>query len=123
MDTVKHHFSIAKSLAHFLDEQFKIGGLTFGVDPLLDFIPGIGDFFGLVLSLYIIWIAKQVQIPEKEITHMVFNVIFDFLIGLIPFLGIVGDVAFKANMKNIRILEKYMNEKSPAVVEAEIVSR
>ncbi len=98
---MKNHFSVARSLTHLLDEQFKIGRFSIGVDPLLDFIPGIGPFLGLILSLYIIWIAKQVRATEKEIGVMITNVVFDFILGLIPFLGFVGDAMFKANKKNL----------------------
>lgn len=113
-----NHFRFAKTLAHLLDEQFKIGGFSFGIDPLLDFIPGIGDVFALLLSLYIIWIAKQANVPSKEIAVMVRNVTIDFVLGLIPIIGYAGDFIYKANMRNIRILEKYM---SAPTIEGKIV--
>jgi hypothetical protein len=118
---VKNHFSVAKSLTHLLDEQFKIGRFSIGFDPLLDFIPGIGTFMGLLLSFYIIWIAKQVQVTDREINVMIVNVVFDFFIGLIPFLGFVGDALFKANKKNLKILEKYIYKDAKTILDAEII--
>jgi len=118
---VEKHYSVAKSLAHLLDEQFRVGCFSIGVDPLLDFIPGIGSFLGLLLSFYIVWIAKQARVSEKEIKHMRFNIIFDFILGLIPILGFIGDAMYKANKKNLKILEKYIHREE-IIINAEIIS-
>lgn len=114
------HYRTAKLLARVLDTQFKIGKFEFGLDPLLDFIPGLGGVITLILSLYIIWIAKAARVPDKEIGQMIRNVIFDFILGLIPVVGYVGDFFYKANIKNIAILEKYVKT---GVIEAEIVTK
>lgn len=100
-----------------MDEQFKIGGFSFGLDPLLDFIPGIGDVLAFLLSFYIVWIAKQAQVPEREIAVMIRNISIDFVIGLIPIVGYAGDFVFKANMRNLKILEKYLSP-SGVIIEA-----
>ena len=60
-----------------------------------------------ILSFYLVWIAYQLKIPQDKINEMIGNVVVDFVIGLIPFLGAVGDVFFKANTKNLKILKKY----------------
>lgn len=105
-----NHYRLAKFLTHLLDTQFSVGGISFGLDPLLDFIPGLGDVIGLVLSVYIIWIAKGLGVPEKEVAVMARNVIIDFIIGLIPVVGIVGDAFYKANVKNLRIIERHLEK-------------
>ncbi len=119
---MKTHFSIARSLSHFLDEQFTLGGFSLGIDPLLNFLPGIGNVLGLMLSFYIIWIAKQVNATDKDITLMMINIMLDFFLGIIPIIGFVGDAIFKANKKNLKILEKYIEKEVSTVLEAEIVS-
>ena len=50
---------------------------------------------------------------------MILNIIIDFIVGLIPFLGVIFDVAFKANLRNIKILEKYSHGK---FIEGKIIS-
>ena len=117
---MKNHFSFAKFLAHVLDEQFRIGRFSIGVDPFLDIIPGSGSLFGLILSFYIIWIAKKVNVTEKEISLMIMYVVFDFILGLIPFLGFIGDAFYKANKKNLSILEKYIHDE--VIIDADIIS-
>lgn len=113
------HFKVAKALSHLLDEQFKIGGFSFGLDPLLDFIPGIGDVLAMLLSFYIVWIAKEANVPSKEISVMIRNITIDFILGLIPIIGYAGDFIFKSNMMNLKILEKYL---SPSIIEGQIVA-
>lgn len=115
-----NHYSLAKSLATLLDSKFAIGKRSFGIDPLLDLVPGLGVVVSLLLSLYIVWVGITMKLPQKEIQRMIFNVVFDFILGLIPLVGLVGDFFYKANIRNIKILEKY---KSRKVLDAEIVAQ
>ncbi len=101
------HFRLASMAAELLDSRFKIAGFKFGIDPLLGFIPGLGDAVGLILSFYIVWIAMRMKIPENKIQRMITNVIFDFLIGLFPVVGDFADFAFKANSRNLEILKEF----------------
>ena len=114
-----NHISAARSVAQLLDNQFEFLGVRFGLDPILGVVPFLGDIISLVLSAYIIWIAYQMKVPGKEIGRMWQNVLFDFVLGAIPFIGDVSDFFFKANMKNLAILEKY--SKRETIIEADIV--
>jgi len=101
----------AKIFAKILDNQFEIGGVKFGLDPILDIIPWVGDIVGALLSLYILNIARGVGVSKGDMLRMILNIIIDFIVGLIPFLGVIFDVVFKANIRNIAILEKYSHGK------------
>ncbi|MBI3485869.1 DUF4112 domain-containing protein [Candidatus Daviesbacteria bacterium] len=105
-------------LAELLDSRFVVGRFKFGIDPLLDFIPGIGNILSLMLALYIIWVGAKFNIPADQLGKMMTNVMFDFLLGFIPVVGQAGDFFFRANLKNIEILKRYM----PNIVEGETVS-
>lgn len=115
---MKGHLRTAEALASLLDTKFTFFGITFGLDPLLDLVPWLGDVVGLILSSYLIWIGFTMRIPREELMRMVIHVIIDFLIGLVPFLGFVGDIFYKANIRNIKILKKYDEKK---IIEGEIV--
>ncbi|MEI6533202.1 MAG: DUF4112 domain-containing protein [Candidatus Roizmanbacteria bacterium] len=104
---MEKHLKIAKTLSILLDNRFSILGFRFGLDPILGLIPGGGDLITLFISLYVIWIAIGMKIPSKEVWRMVFHIIIDFLIGLIPFIGDLSDFFYKANIKNMKIVEKY----------------
>ncbi len=101
----------AKIFAKLLDSQFEIGGVRFGIDPILDIIPWFGDIAGAVLSLFILHTAWTAQVSKIDFMKMVLNIIIDFVVGAIPILGVIFDVIFKANMRNIKILEKYTHGK------------
>lgn len=109
----------AKIFAKLLDSQFEVGGVKFGLDPIIDLVPWIGDVVGTLLSLFILNTARQVQVSKIDMLKMILNIIIDFIVGLIPFLGVIFDVAFKANLRNIKILEKYSHGK---FIEGKIIS-
>jgi hypothetical protein len=101
----------AKIFSKLLDSQFNIGGVRFGLDPIIDLIPWVGDVIGALLSLFILHTAYKVGVSKKDFLKMILNIAIDFLVGLIPFLGVIFDVAFKANDKNVKILETYSHGK------------
>lgn len=109
----------AKFLAKLLDNQFEVGGVRFGLDPILDIIPYFGDIAGAALSLYILNIAREVGVSKIDIMKMIGNIVIDFIVGFIPLLGVIFDVIYKANAKNVVILEKYSHGK---FVEGQIIS-
>jgi hypothetical protein len=109
----------AKFLAKLLDNQFEVGGVRFGLDPILDFVPYLGDIAGAVLSFYILKTAHEVGVSKIDMLKMIGNVVIDFIVGFVPLLGVIFDVMYKANIRNIAILEKYSHGK---FVEGTIVS-
>ncbi len=102
-----YHFKFAKTLTHLLDKNFKFLGFRFGLDPILGLVPILGDLVSLLLSLYIVWIGIQLRVPREIITRMISNVVFDFTLGLIPVVGDLADFLYKANSRNLDLLEKY----------------
>ena len=101
------HLKNASRIAKLMDSQFSIFGVRFGLDTVSGLIPGFGDTVSLVLSLYLVWIGVQMKIPEREVRRMVFNLFFDYLVGIIPILGDIFDIYYKANIRNLEILKKY----------------
>lgn len=100
------HLKSAQKFAKLMDSQFSIFGIRFGLDSILGLIPGAGDISTLLLSLYLIWVGIKMKLPAKKILQMVFNIVVDTLIGAIPLVGDISDVFYKANIKNLRILEE-----------------
>ncbi|QHJ12047.1 hypothetical protein FX988_02289 [Paraglaciecola mesophila] len=99
----------AQKLAHMLDTAVGIPftKIRFGLDSLLGLIPGVGDLVTVGLSAHIIHLAGQMGAPMSLRVAMVRNAVFDFLIGLIPFVGDISDIFYKGNRKNIRLLETW----------------
>jgi hypothetical protein len=107
-----------RQLAWLMDSQFLIPGTTMrvGLDGLIGLIPGIGDFAGALISLYIIHQASRLGATRWMIARMLFNVLLEALIGLIPLLGDLFDIAFKANIRNLKLIGIDVN--SPAAAPA-----
>jgi len=75
------------------------------VDPLLGFVlPGIGDLIGSLVGLYVVGIAVRRKASPVIVARMLLNLAIDAGIGIVPLLGDVADIAFKANDKNLRLL-------------------
>lgn len=99
-----------RSLSHLLDNAFVIPGTNYriGIDPILGLIPGGGDTLTAAFSAYIIWEAARLGAPKAMLVRMFFNVIFDALLGIVPVFGDLFDLAWKANVKNLALLETHM---------------
>lgn len=99
------HIALASFLANILDSKFKILGIKFGANALIDLIPGFGDILAAVLSFYIVWIGIEMGLPGVKIFEMIKNIIIAFIIGIIPVIGDVGYIFYKPNIKNLEILK------------------
>lgn len=98
----------ARRIAKFLDTEFGIGRFKFGLDPILGLIPVVGDSLPLILSLYIVLTAFKFDISNFVIFRMLFNLLVDYVFGSIPLIGDIFDAAYKANVKNMKLLEKHV---------------
>jgi hypothetical protein len=104
--TIHKKIKIADDIVNLLENRFKILGYKFGIDPLIGFIPVLGDLIPFLISGYLIWIAYTEGLSYKIIGKMVFLVFLDFIIGIIPFIGDAFDFVFRAHLKNLEILKK-----------------
>jgi hypothetical protein len=84
-------------LAYWLDDRFRIPGtrLRMGLDGLLGLIPGIGDTATALVAAYIVLEASRLGVPKGTLARMIANVGIDFIIGLVPLAGDLGDFAWK----------------------------
>lgn len=92
-----------------LDNSIPIPGTRFrlGIDQIIGLVPGIGDLVGGVLSLYIIVEAWRLGVPRGLLARMGWNVAIDTLVGEIPLLGDLFDIGFKANIRNLALLDGF----------------
>ncbi|KAJ6261925.1 hypothetical protein Dda_2724 [Drechslerella dactyloides] len=100
-----------KRRAYRLDMSFgSFLGVRFGWGSVLGIIPLIGDGLDMLLALMVVRTATQVQLPTFLLLHMLINVAFDFVIGLIPFLGDLIDAGYKCNTRNAVLLERHLRQ-------------
>ncbi|NLA35261.1 MAG: DUF4112 domain-containing protein [Actinobacteria bacterium] len=101
-----------RALAWFLDDAIPFfGGRRIGADGFLSFIPGIGDAAGFGLSGVVILSAIRAGCNWVTIARMAVNALLESLVGLIPFLGPVFAFFWKANNRNLRIIEKDLTDR------------
>ncbi len=93
--------------ATVLDKAFRIPGtnIRFGLDPIIGLIPGLGDLASPVFAALLVVEGARLGIPRIILIRMVVNALIDAVIGAIPFAGAVGDIFFRANTKNLALLE------------------
>ncbi|MEO8737562.1 MAG: DUF4112 domain-containing protein [Edaphobacter sp.] len=93
-------------LSHVLDDFLKIPGtsIRFSLDGIVGFIPGIGDLIGGIASCVIIVAAWTRGVPYVTVARMVANVGIEVVVGSIPILGDMFDIAWRANRRNYALL-------------------
>lgn len=96
----------ARQLATLLDAQFSLFGVRFGLDAVVGLIPAVGDTITAGAAIYPLYVAHKHDLGKDVVARMGINVAVDYLAGLVPFLGDLVDVAFKANLANYALLEK-----------------
>jgi hypothetical protein len=96
-----------RDLARVLDEAIRIPGtnIRIGLDAILGLIPGGGDVAGGLFSSILMLQAARMGAPTSVLARMLGNVVIDTAIGSIPLIGDLFDFAWRANSKNVRLLE------------------
>lgn len=99
-------------VSHLMDEQFRIPGTSFrfGLDPILNLIPVVGDLSGFAVSAALVATMAKHGASGKVLTLMVLNIVLDATIGAIPILGQIFDFTYKANTRNIKLLRAHYAE-------------
>ena len=86
---------------------------TVGFDALLGLIPVAGDFVAAAIGAYMIWEARNLNMPRSAMFRMAGNVGFDWLIGLVPGVGDAADFFFRSNTRNLKIIKRHLDKHHP----------
>lgn len=92
---------------------FNFLGIRFGWEAVIGIIPLAGDAIGVMMALALFKTCCQVEggLSQSIKMRMMINIMADFVVGLIPFLGDLADAAFKCNTRNLRLLEVTLDKK------------
>lgn len=103
-----------RKLAWLLDAQFGLPGtrFRFGVNSVLGLSPVAGDVALGLVSLYLIWEAKRLGAPNALLGRMLANVAVEVAGGSVPIIGDLFDMAFKANLRNLSLLERWLQQRA-----------
>lgn len=112
--TLQHQQALERldRFSYWTDSNFRVPFTTFrfGLSPVIGLVPIIGDFVGLVLSLYVLHEARKVGASRRVQARMIFNMMIEFVGGLLPIIGDAFDAVFKANTRNTELLRVWLHE-------------
>lgn len=115
MDTDDRGLRALRKWSVLLDSAFRVPGtrVTFGLDPLLGLVPGLGDVTTPIFSALVLLHAVRLRIPRVVQLRMVLNAAIDFAVGFVPMLGDLFDLGWKANVRNLALLERHARPGTP----------
>ena len=97
-----------RALAWTLDAALPLAGRwRVGLDPLIGLVPGVGDWAGAAISLYVIHEAARLGLPWRVLTRMAGNILVEAVVGVVPVAGDVFDVVWQANLRNLRLIDRH----------------
>jgi hypothetical protein len=101
-----------EALAKLLDVAFILPGtnIRYGIDGLIGLIPVVGDIITSAIQLWLVREARALGAPWHVTARMLGNVALDGVIGLVPLAGDAFDVMFRANIRNVRLLKRWMDK-------------
>jgi hypothetical protein len=114
-------------MEQLLERLFVIPGTkqTIGLDVILDLVPVIGDIAAAALGAYIVWEGRNVGMSKWQMSRMAGNVGFDWLLGLIPWVGAIPDFFFRSNTRNLKMIKRHLDKHYPGTrtIEGEVTGR
>jgi Domain of unknown function (DUF4112) len=99
------------AVAKLLDIAFILPGtnIRYGIDGIIGLIPVVGDLIATALSLWLVREARALGAPWHVTARMLGNVAIQGVVGAVPVAGDAFDVLFRANMRNVRLLRRWMD--------------
>jgi Domain of unknown function (DUF4112) len=101
-----------RRIADLLDNAFVVPGTSYrvGLDPIIGLFPVLGDLVSPLFTIGILLQARQLGVPKVVQARMLINATIDTFIGAVPVAGDLFDFAWKANDKNLSLLELHARE-------------
>ncbi|HEV2675474.1 MAG TPA: DUF4112 domain-containing protein [Aliidongia sp.] len=96
-----------RKVAWLIDAALRVPGtrFRFGLNSLIGLPPGVGDAALAIVSLYFVVEATRLHAPKRLLGRMMLNIVIEAALGAVPILGDVLDVCWKANLRNVALLE------------------
>ena len=105
-ETLEADLKRVRVLADLLDQRLSIAGFKFGLDAIIGLIPAVGDTIALAAAAYPLHLAHKHDLPKRVQRRMLFNIVVDYLVGIVPIAGDLFDAVYKANMRNLKLFEQ-----------------
>lgn len=116
-----------EAMESLLEGLFTIPGTNqrVGLDAIIGILPVAGGLIGTAMGAWIIWEARNLGLSKWQMSRMAANVGIDTLLGAVPFIGVVPDLFFRSNTRNLRIIRRHLDRHHPATttLEGEVIGR
>ncbi|UYV13982.1 MAG: DUF4112 domain-containing protein [Phycisphaera sp.] len=101
-----------RAVSRWMDTRFRVPGTgyRFGLDPIISLLPFAGDAVSVGISVYPLMEARRAGVRRRTLLKMAANLGLDFLVGLVPLVGVVPDAWYKANTRNLELMEKELGD-------------
>ena len=101
-----------EALEGLLERLFVIPGTNrqVGLDVILDLVPFLGSTAGAAIGAYLAWEARNLGMSKWQLARMGGNIGFDWLLGMIPWVGAIPDLLFRSNTRNLRIIKRHLDK-------------
>jgi hypothetical protein len=93
-----------------MDSMVRVPGtsIALGLDAALGLVPVVGDLLAQAVGAYIVYEARRLGVRKRTLLRMGWNMVVDTAVGSVPLVGDVFDVVWKANRKNLALLERHL---------------
>jgi hypothetical protein len=100
------------AFAKLLDIAFVVPGtnIRYGIDGIINLVPVVGDIITTAISLWLVREARALGAPWHVTARMLGNVAIQGVVGTVPVAGDAFDVMFRANIRNVRLLRRWMDK-------------
>src|SRR4051794_25074116 len=111
-----YSLALLRRWADLLDSAFVVPGTSvrFGLDAIIGLVPGIGDLATPAFTMLLLATGVRMRVPVAVLVRMALNAAFDALVGIVPIAGDLADIAYKANLRNLALLERHAVPGTPA---------
>lgn len=102
-----------RGMATLLDSAVRVPGtrVRFGLDAVLGLVPGVGDVAGGLASAWVLLEAARLGANRALLVRMLGNVVVEIVVGAVPLLGDLFDVGWRANVRNVDLLERHLGSR------------
>jgi hypothetical protein len=95
--------------SRLMDSAYRVPGTSvrFGWDPIVGLVPGVGDLTTASFAVMVLYRAFRLGVPRVVLIRMALNILIDLVVGIVPFVGDLFDVAWRSNTMNMALLERH----------------
>jgi hypothetical protein len=118
--TLEARYRRLRHVAVLMDGVLRVPGtrFRFGLNSLIGLPPGAGDTMLTAISLWIVWQGSKLGLPREKIVRMLGNVAIEAALGSVPVVGDLFDIIWKANLRNLAIIEQHLEYRRRGTVGA-----